>query len=239
MNCNYHPNQEAKSICEKCKKPICPECTINAADRTICRHCLQQTLNVEPSMLPRKTFLEKFLFFCFSLIPGAAHMHMGLFRRGFQFMLLTFGGISLISFMGLDFLIPLVLIPTWFFSFFESYHLRNQLEKGQIPNDLDLISHQVLDYSTLLKNRRLVGAAICAIGFLSLMRELDRSSLLDRLFGNHYYLLRGSLFPLCLILGGIYLIIKAKRPPKTLADSLKSEMNSSNETEHQDFTSST
>lgn len=57
-------------------------------------------------------------------------MHMGLFRRGLQLMILTFGGVSLISFIGLDFLIPLVLIPAWFFSFFESYHLRRQMEKG-------------------------------------------------------------------------------------------------------------
>ena len=235
MNCNYHSTQEAKAICEKCKKPICPECTINAADRTICRHCLQQTLNVDPIMLPRKTFLEKFLFFCFSLIPGAAHMHMGLFRRGFQFMVLTFGGISLISFMGLDFLIPLVLIPTWFFSFFESYHLRNQLEKGQTPSDQELFSHQLLDYSAFLKNRRLVGGTISAIGFLSLMRELDRTSLMNHLFGNHYYLFRGSLFPLFLIVGGIYLIIKSKRPPKTSPDNSENKVNSSAEAEHQEI----
>lgn len=223
MNCNYHSTHEAKAICEKCKNPICPECTINVDDKTICRHCIQRTFNSDPIMIPRKTFLEKFLFFCYSLIPGAAHMHMGLFRRGLQFMLVTFGGISLFSFIGLDFLIPLVLIPTWFFSFFESHHLRNQLEKGQAPSDQDLFDRQLLDYTPLLKNRRIIGSAITVIGFLSLMHELDGNSLMDRLFGSYYYLLRGSLIPLCLIMGGIYLIIKAKQPPKAIPDISENE----------------
>jgi len=218
MNCNYHLTHEATAICQKCKNPICPECTLNLDDKTICRHCIQQTLISEPVMVPRKTFLNKFLFFCYSLIPGAAHMHMGLFRRGLQFMIITFGGISLIDFIGLDFLIPLVLIPAWFFSFFESHHLRRQMEQGQALCDQDLFGRQLLDYTPLLKNRRLIGSAIIAIGLLSLMRELDRSPLLDNLFGRYYYLLRGSLLPFCLVMGGIYLIIKAKQPPKVLPD---------------------
>ncbi|EGW39397.1 B-box zinc finger protein [Desulfosporosinus sp. OT] len=223
MNCNYHSTQEAKAICEKCKQPICPECTINVDDKTICRPCIQKTLTANPVMIPKKTFLEKFLFFCYSLIPGAAHMHMGLFRRGLQFMLVTFGGASLISFMGLDFLIPLVLIPTWFFSFFESYHLKNQLDKGQRISDQDLFAHQLLDYTPLLKNRRLIGSVITVIGLISLIHELDRSSFINRLFGNYYYLLRGSLVPLCLIMGGIYLIIKAKIPKETISNSSEQE----------------
>lgn len=220
MNCKYHSTQEAQSICEKCKQPICPDCTIKVDDKTVCRHCVQQTLFLEQPIPLKRSFSEKFLFFCFSLIPGAAHMHMGLFRRGLQLMIITFGGASLISFIGLHFLIPLVLIPAWFFSFFESYHLRRQLEKGQVINDEDLFDRQLFDYTPLLKNRRLIGSTIIVVGIFSLSRVTENYSVLDRLFGNwnYYYLLKSSLIPLCLIIGGIYLIAKAKQPTKVISD---------------------
>lgn len=135
-------------------------------------------------------------------------------------MIITFGGASLISFIGIDFLIPLVLIPAWFFSFFESYHLRRQLEKGQVILDEDLFDRQFFDYTPLLKNRRLIGSTIIIVGFFSLIHRLERYSFLDRLFGswNYHYLIRDSLIPLCLILGGIYLIAKAKQPTKAISD---------------------
>jgi len=220
MNCNYHPSQEAQSICEKCKQPICPDCTIKVDDKTICRHCVQQNLFSERPIPLKRSLSEKLLFFCFSLIPGAAHMNMGLFRRGLQLMIITFGGASLIDFIGLDFLIPLVLIPAWFFSFFESHHLRKQLEKGQVISDNDLFDRQIFDYTPLLKNRRLIGSSIIVIGILSLLRELDRNSILTHFIRNwdYYYFVRSSIIPLCLILGGIYLIVKAKRPTKVIPD---------------------
>jgi len=219
MNCKYHPNQEAQSICVKCKNPICSECTIKVADKTACRQCLEQNLSFNPvattslTSIPRKTLLEKLLFLCYSLIPGAAHMHLGLFRRGLQLMIITFGGIALINFIGLDFLIPFVVIPAWFFSFFESHHLRRQVEKGQAISDQDLFNRQLFDYTPLLKNRRLIGSTIIVIGILSLIRQIDRYSFIPRLIGNwdYYQLLRGSLIPLCLVLGGIYIIVKAKQ----------------------------
>lgn len=143
-------------------------------------------------------------------------MQLGLFRRGLQLMILTFGGVSLIDFLDLDFIIPLLLIPTWFFSFFESYHLKSQMEQGLNLKDQDLFDRQIFDYTPLLKNRRLIGGLITFIGILSLIHELDRSEILVRFFPllrhwNYYSLIKNSLVPLCLILAGIYLIVKAKK----------------------------
>lgn len=228
MNCKYHPHQEAQAICVKCKNPICSECTIKVNDKTACRQCLEENLSFNPvsalpASLPRKTFPEKFLFLCYSLIPGAAHMDLGLFRRGLQLMIITFGGIALINFIGLDFLIPFIILPAWFFSFFESHHLRRQAEKGQAIVDQDLFNHQMFDYTPQLKNPRLIGYTIIVIGILGLLRHVDRYSFLPRLIGNwdYYNLLRGSFIPFLLILGGIYLIVKAAR---TQPSNLKSEL---------------
>ena len=216
MNCKYYPAQEAQSICEKCKQPICKDCTIKVDDKAVCRHRVQENLLSEQPLPIKRSFLNKLLFFFFSLIPGAAHMHMGLFRRGLQLMIITFGGAFLISFIGLDSLIPIVLIPAWFFSFFESYHLRRQLEKGQAISDGDLFDRQLFDYTPMLKNRRLIGSTIIVVGIFGLIQEMERYSFLHRFFGDWYYgLIRGSLIPLCLIVGGIYLIAKTKKPAIT------------------------
>ncbi|AFQ42880.1 B-box zinc finger protein [Desulfosporosinus meridiei] len=224
MNCNYHPNQEAEALCVKCKNPICQECTIKVEDKTICRHCLERSLsfnsgpNLAPEIIPKNTFIEKFLFLCYSLIPGAAHMHLGLFRRGTQLLIITFGGLALINFIGLNFIIPFIVIPAWFFSFFESHHLRRRVEKGQTIVDQDLFDRQLFDYTPLLKNHRLIGATIIILGLLSFIHQLDRYSFIRNLIGNWdlYNLLRGSIVPLMLILGGIYLILRTSRPQKML-----------------------
>lgn len=203
MNYNSDSPHEEEAIRETCKHAICSEC---------------QTPITKPISVPRKTFLERFLFFCYSIIPGAAHMHLGLFRRGLQIMIITFGGLSLASFIGLDSLIPVVLIPTWFFSFFESHYLRRQKDQGFTLRDQDLFDRQLFDYTPLLKNRRIIGSVIVFIGILSLLHQIDRSNILDRLFGYQYYLVRGSFIPILLILGGVYMILKAKQSPKRMPE---------------------
>ncbi len=224
MNCKYHSTQEALAICEKCKNPICPECTIKVADKTICSHCIQQHIYNEPHTVTKKPFSERFLFFCYSLIPGAAHMHLGLFRRGLQLMLIPFGAIFIVEFINLESLIPLILIPTWFFSFFESHNFKKLLEKGQALNDQDIFNRQLFDYTPLLKNHRLIGIVLTVIGVLGLLSNIQSSNLFYMLFGdnwsynNAYNAVRKSIIPLFLILCGIYLIKKAKQAPSMTKD---------------------
>lgn len=214
MNCHYHSTREADAICVRCKNPICPECTLKVDDKTVCRNCIQENLFQEPYPLAKDAFWEKLAFFCFSLIPGAAHMHLGLFRRGLQLMLIVFGTIFLAGMINLTALIPVVIIPAWFFSFFESHHLRRQMEQGQLLEDRGFYASQVFDYSFLLKKNRLLGGILLVLGFLGFMQVLE-SNLIYRLPGElqrYYYLLRDSIVPLGLILAGIYLIRKGKQP---------------------------
>ena len=215
MNCHYHSNLEAQAICVKCKHPICPECAIKVEDKTVCRHCIQENLFHEPYALPQKNFWGKFLFFCFSLIPGAAHMHLGLFRRGLQLMLIVFGIIFLAGTIHVDSLIPLVIIPTWFFSLFESHNFRKQTEKGQTVADQGIFNLQLFDRTLILKKNRLIGGIIIVLGLIGFSRVIE-SHLIFSLPGglrNYYFLFRDSIIPLGFILGGIYLISKAKPSP--------------------------
>lgn len=216
MNCKHHPKQEAQAICEKCRQPICQECTVDVGDKNVCTKCVQEKLFSDSTPKRKESLIKTLLFFCYSLIPGAAHMSLGLFRRGLQLMILTFGIFSISIYINLDFIIPIVIIPTWFFSFFESHLLKRKLEKGQIISDEDLFDRQLFDYTVLLRNRRLIGICIILLGCFSLLKTLENGYnwIFSSVLGNYYYLLRGSFVPVLLILGGIYLILKAKQAPK-------------------------
>ncbi|MEJ8304688.1 multi-tm2 domain protein [Saccharibacillus sacchari] len=54
-----------------------------------------------------------------AIVPGAAHMYLGLMKRGTQFMILFFGSIYILDVFGLSlflFLVPLI----WFYAFFDA-----------------------------------------------------------------------------------------------------------------------
>ena len=77
---------------------------------------------------------NKILFFLFSLIPGAAHMYIGLVKRGLVIMLALVAGAGLA--MMADTPALLLLLPVlWFYSFFDAwnkYHLpEDKLAKVQ------------------------------------------------------------------------------------------------------------
>lgn len=68
---------------------------------------------------------KKILFFLFSLIPGAAHMYIGLVKRGLVIMLALVAGAGL-AMMADTPAFLLVLPVLWFYSFFDAwnkYHL--------------------------------------------------------------------------------------------------------------------
>lgn len=212
MNCHYHSTIEAQAFCVKCKRPICPECSVKVGEKTICRNCIEENLFNEPYVLAQKTFWQKFSFFCCSLIPGAAHMYLGLYRRGLQLMLIAFGIIPLAGMIRLDSLIPFVIIPTWFFSFFESHSLRNRIEKGQVIDDQGFLNPQLFDSTHILKKSRLIGFVIMVLGILGLLQVIESNLfILPSIFRNYYFLIKESTIPVLLIICGIYLIRKTKR----------------------------
>lgn len=225
MKCKYHPTAEAQALCEKCRNPICSECTLQIDGKNLCYHCIQTNLFSELPQEHKSSFTEKFLFFCISLIPGAAHMQMGLMRRGLQLMILALGVIVIATYIDLELFIPLILIPTWFFSFFESHSLKRRRAEGQLLLDQDLFEQQMFDYSLLFKNRRILGIIITVLGFLSLLQIIERSDFVRLLFRNwsYYYMFKSSLIPILLILSGIYLIVKARQSHKTSTNNISND----------------
>lgn len=65
---------------------------------------------------------NRFLTFCFSMMPGAAEMYMGFMRTGTELMLLFLGMIMIPSFLGLEGLTILDVV-VWAYGFFHANHL--------------------------------------------------------------------------------------------------------------------
>lgn len=65
---------------------------------------------------------NRFLTFCFSLMPGAAEMYMGFMRTGTELMLFFLGMIVIPSFLGLEGLSILAFV-IWAYGFFHANHL--------------------------------------------------------------------------------------------------------------------
>ena len=70
---------------------------------------------------------NKILFFLFSLIPGAAHMYIGLVKRGLVIMLALVAGAGL-AMMADTPAFLLVLPVLWFYSFFDAWYKYHLLE---------------------------------------------------------------------------------------------------------------
>lgn len=214
MKCRNHKEEEAKYICDKCKMPICEECATDVRGNKICISCIDHSLYAERDRIQRIGFFNKLVFFIFACIPGAGHMHIGLFRRGMQLMLTFFGAIVLISYASLDSFIPLAIIPTWFFSFFDAYNARRKMLAGEIVED-----NEAYNYEYILKNKKVLGVALVvfgSIGFLNAIGGTFERAFRSIGFDSYQLIwaLKRGIIPFVLILGGIWLLSNLKKSQK-------------------------
>jgi len=87
---------------------------------------------------------NKFLTFCFAVIPGCGHMYLGYMKRGLQFMMM-FAIFALFGFFSINELRSetisiffIVLLPIiWFYQMFDSMHTISQMRRLEIvyPED--------------------------------------------------------------------------------------------------------
>lgn len=213
MNCKYHKESEAKFICDKCKQPICEECSVDVNGNRICRSCIQKSVFSDSNRQSRKGgILESFVFFCFACVPGAGHMYMSLFKRGFQLMIGFIGAISLFSYINTESMIPLIIIPVWFFSFFDSYAIRRKLRAGEDVDDELIFEYEVM--LELLQNRKIVGVVILFLGFLGVANAFEYSVIEDLLGGRLYWSIKRSIIPFALVVSGVYILQRSRKPEK-------------------------
>lgn len=206
MKCKYHNNAEAKYICDKCKQPICEECSLEVNGNKLCSSCIQKSVFSSEGQYYKGGFMESFIFFCFATVPGAAQMYMNLFKRGFQLMFGFIGAIVLFSYINMESLIVLTIIPTWFFSFFDSYAIRRRLRRGENVED-----ETIFDYRVLMENKRAVGIVVLLLGIMGVINALEHSAL-EYLFDSRvYWAIKRSIIPAALIFAGAMILKRTKK----------------------------
>lgn len=206
MNCKYHKESEAKFICDKCKQPICEECSVDVNGNKICSSCIQKSVFSGNDQYYKGGFFEKFAFFCFAVIPGAAQMYMNLFKRGFQLMIGFIASIVLFSYLNTESLIPLIIIPTWFFSFFDSYAIRRRLREGEAIED-----NIIFDYNILIGNKKIAGIIMLVLGIVGVVNAFEHSTIQYIFGGQLYWSIKRSIIPIALVLAGAYIIRKSRK----------------------------
>jgi hypothetical protein len=211
VNCKYHKDEEAKFICDKCKQPVCEECTQDVNGRRICKSCIERSVYAGQRQVAPVGFWNKLFFFILACIPGAAQMQMGLFKRGMQLMVTFIGAFALISYVNMESFIPLLIIPTWFFSFFDAYNNRKKVLGG-----IGLEDHEAYNYRLILENKRVLGAILLVFGFMGILNAVE-NIFYDSLYvfgirvNGLYWLLKRTIIPFIFVLAGFVLIHKANK----------------------------
>lgn len=219
MKCRNHRDEEAKFICDKCKMPICEQCATDVRGNKVCINCIDQSVYAERDHVQRMTLWRKLTFFVAACIPGAAQMSMGLFKRGMQLMLTFIGGIVLISYANIESFIPLVIIPTWFYSFFDAYNARKKQLAGEYLED-----NEAYNYQFIINNKKLLGTFLVVFGAIGLLNALDRSmyhtmEFLGLRVDSIYWAVKRAIIPCVLVFSGILLLSKIKKADAEVSDS--------------------
>src|SRR5690554_2203025 len=84
MQCENHKDREATAICVSCGKPLCDECDTMFQGKHFCGNCGEEIRGKtsKGNKASGAHEINGFLWFLFSLMPGAGHMYMGLMKRG-------------------------------------------------------------------------------------------------------------------------------------------------------------
>ncbi len=139
MNCKYHNNLKGTNTCSACGEWICENCVLEVDGRIYCKDCLKNKLKNESSSdlykgytsekhTGTKLYKSGFLTFMFGIIPGISQMYLGYIKRGLIIL-------SLFTlFYYVDSFSPLIIL-LYPFSFFDSFKLKNNLERGIYQED--------------------------------------------------------------------------------------------------------
>ncbi|ADL53442.1 hypothetical protein [Clostridium cellulovorans] len=154
-----------------------------------------------------------FNFMC-ALIPGVGYMYNGLMKRGVEQIILFFGIFSISQYIQLDVLILPLLIPIWFYNFFDTFNVKNAMERGIFVDDnYRIIQRNSSELSMSKINNKIIGIALIIIGALAVVNKVW-----DMLFSfriiQHYHMIysavRQLIVPVILIVIGFVLMGRNK-----------------------------
>ena len=211
MVCINHHDRNGVNTCSKCGEWLCEGCSIEAGNRIICGICAAKSAEGSAAehrppaahgFVPPRQY-STFLVFIFSCLPGAAHMYMGLMKRGLL-ALTAFFAFIFIGHRATGMLVPILMITC----FFDAMHTRRRLNSGvHVPDTVDGILNWVRKYK---------GVLLIVGGFLLLSELFNGFRWLGFSFFTHSPLMVAAL---CVILFLIFSTKKDKKSDKRERDS--------------------
>lgn len=159
---------------------------------------------------------NSFLTFIAALIPGVGYMYLGLVKKGLQVLVLFLLIKHFFPLLGMGFMNDIIVVPFWFYTFFDTFHLAGKIKRGEVVSDSEFVfeKHTGFTISNLAKERGFFVILAWALILLGLL------AITNRMFeGSHFYQLmiagiQGYFFPILLIGGGIYMLFKEKEGKK-------------------------
>lgn len=162
---------------------------------------------------------SSFLTFISSLIPGLGYMYLGLMKKGIQAMVIFFLISPIFNFIGLGWLADIILIPLWFYMFFDTFNIAHKLDRGEFVGDSDFIFNKYYNLNKkenleedTIKNMKdksgvVVGWALVVIGGLSIINKLFPDNtiydFIKQSIGTYFV-------PVLFVFVGAYLLVKKK-----------------------------
>jgi len=162
MSCYYHSDRSAVNTCSKCGAWLCDGCSVEIDGRVVCKACISRELSqphtaADPRAAaygympaPVAPKVNGFLLFCFSMMPGANYMYMGLIKRGLCMMAAFFGSIYVTAMFGgipFAFLIPILAVT----SMFDGFRIRRLINEGKdVPDNIDDVREFVRSHRAIL-----------------------------------------------------------------------------------------
>lgn len=180
MKCVNHPSKEASYLCRKCTQPVCEDCTLNINGEHICKVCVETGY---PQKFKEGKMVRLFHFLC-SLIPGAGQMQQGAMKRGVQIML-SFFALAVIAVMIRAEELLFFGVVIWFYSFFDSYHVKKAKKTNVAGWDREFIKAEYLQRLFENKESKWAGWILICVGILVLF---------NLVMGQILYLVRNSYF---------------------------------------------
>lgn len=209
MACQFHPDKPVAASCRECGALICEACAVELNERTICKQCIERlykegrTTSGESTSSrtihhTRERFVSPMLVFLFSAIPGAAHMYMGLMKRGVFIMGAFFLSAALTSYSHgiVGMIIPIIFIM----SFFDANNIRRKINRGECIED------EIEGIMGFLHSNKAVFAVLGSLCLLSMLFDGMRGFM-----GNLQYSSGKNIIPYIVLGAGIYFLVKRRK----------------------------
>jgi hypothetical protein len=202
MKCINHPEADAAGYCRQCGKGLCADCRRDVRGVVYCEDCLASTVMGTQAAAPGAP--NPGVALALGFIPGVGAIYNGEYAKGFMFLLIFGGFISLMesgAASGLEPVLGLMMAGFYFFMIIDSYRTAKARATGQAPASS---SWEGFGFGGGERTAPVGPLVLIVLGVLFLMRSLG-------LF--HFGLDLSRFWPVILIAVGAWMLWKRTAGP--------------------------